>query len=482
VRGQGFLFADLAGGLDSKDAPYDVPEGAARDLLNVVSTAKGAIRKRDGSVQFAAVDASSLAATFQPKNLIAATGTKLQKITGAAAISDIKTGLTNGLPWEWVEAPVSGGLGPAWGMNGTDTPQAFDGGAGTVNWTASAGTVPNGKYMVFQGNRVWVAVGSRVYWCEIGDPRNWPAANVTAFDENDGGDITGLGKVGPYVLVFKEKKTWVITDLDTSANRKLSDAIGCVSHRSVAETPNGAFFLAQPGIFRTDGNTIERVSLPVDPTLAAVSVAQRRNVAGGYFNDHYYLSFARGGSDPDRTLDFDFKIGSWWLHSLAARQWTVWEPTTGLELLGAFPSRVSRAFVPGGTWSDAGAAYSGGAFWASTFHAFGMPALRKRVKRVSFDGSGIIQPEVAKDFAPGTTFEEKVVDFPDTASDGLYGVDDGSLYGVDDGTIYGGLSTVSEARLASLGVARAWSVKFGNQTTDPFEVDSYTLFIGPRKD
>lgn len=481
MRGQPVVFADLRGGLDSKDAPYAVPEGAARDLLNVVSTARGAIRKRDGSVQFSAVDAHSLFAGFQPKQLIAASGTTLKKIDGAGVATTIKSGISAALHWEWIEAPASGGLGPVWGMNGTDTPQAFTGSGSTVDWTATVGSVPNGKYVVFHGNRVWVAVGSRVYWSNIGDPRDWPVANVTAFDENDGGDITGLGKVGPYVLVFKERKVWVISDLDTGGNRKLSEGVGTVAHRSIAETPQGTFFLAQSGIYRTDGSRLDLLSEVVTPTLLAIAANQRQSAAAAYFNNHYYLSFSRGGSSPDRTLDYDLELGAWWLHSLAANQWTVWEPTTGLELLGAVPGRVSRVFVPL-TSADAGLPIP--AFWSSSFHAFGMPALRKRLRDIDFDGEGLIEFEVARDFAPSTEPIETITPAEFEADNSLYGVDDGSFFGVDDGSVYGsiGLMQVSEARASSLGVARSFSVKFGNTTTDPFEVDSYTLFFTPRKD
>ena len=45
--------------------------------------------------------------------------------------------------------------------------------------------------------------------------------------------------VGDMILVFKERKTWVIYDFDTGANRQLSESVGCVSHRSIADTPAG---------------------------------------------------------------------------------------------------------------------------------------------------------------------------------------------------------------------------------------------------
>jgi hypothetical protein len=48
--------------------------------------------------------------------------------------------------------------------------------------------------------------------------------------------------------------------------------------------------------------------------------------------------------------------------------------------------------------------------------------------------------------------------------------------------VFGGPADVAEARALNLGVARAWSMMFGNDTADPLEIDSYTLMVSNRKD
>jgi hypothetical protein len=63
------------------------------------------------------------------------------------------------------------------------------------NWTAASGTLPNGKYVLYHGGRVWVAgmaaygavsdPGSTLVFSDVRDPRAWPAANVVQFDPND---------------------------------------------------------------------------------------------------------------------------------------------------------------------------------------------------------------------------------------------------------------------------------------------------------
>lgn len=483
MRGQLQLFDRFDGGLNSKDAPYSVEPNQARDLLNVVSTARGAVRKRAGSTSFAALDLDGLFACPAPAVMVGSGGGKLYKITGAGVTSEIKAGLSVSARWDFVVAPANGGQGPIYGMNGSDPPQQWDGvAAATSNWTAEVGggTVPNGRFCLVAANRVWVAgVGadpSAVFFSELGNPRNWPAANVVRFDPGDGGPITALGRVGPYILVFKEDKAWVIYNLDTGANRPLGEGVGCIGHRSLAETPQGTFFLGRDGVYRTDGSAVRKASEPVRPTLEQASAAGLVNAAAAYFDDHYYLSFARSSGDPDRTLDLDLAGGSWWLHTLACSQWATFDTGTRPELFGAGPTAVLRCFVDGER-RDSGALFAG--YWASSFHHFKTPALRKRVRQVHFDGSGFIEFSIARDFA---TVEETLRSLDSEAADGFFGVADGlSLFGVADGTIYGGLSTVAEARAFSLGVARAWSVRFGNAVDRGFEIDSYSMALTPRR-
>lgn len=486
MRGTPVLFDSFAGGANFAAAPYEIERNQARDLLNVVGTERGSVKKRPGSVDHVSsgtlVDPHGLFASRALDVFVVSGGGKLQKLTVAGVASDLKTGLDASARWSFVEFQVSGGQGPIFGMNGVNTPQRWDGvAASTSDWTAGSGTVPNGKFMVVAGNRLWVAGvpsdPSGVYFCELIDPRNWPVANVVRFDPNDGGEITGLGRAGPYVVVFKRDKAWTIYNLDTGANRPLGQGVGCVAHRSIAETPIGTLFLSEHGIYSTDGNGVRLVSQLVDPVIKGASAAQVQNAAGWFFDQHYYLSFARSGSDPDRTLDLDMELDSWWLHSnVCGHEWATLDVGSGPELFCAGPSTVLRAFVEGELRDD-GAVFLG--YWASAFHHFGQPALRKRVRRLHFDGQGYIDVYSAADFRSEDTLEG-TADL--TGDDGEWEVDDGSLWGVDDGSVFGGSGDVEEAEVYTLGVARAWSFKFGNETAEPFEIHSYTAAINWRKD
>src|SRR6266446_454422 len=53
MRGSPFGFQDFRGGVNYIDSPYTLTRGEARDVLNVVSSPRGAVKKRAGSIAFA---------------------------------------------------------------------------------------------------------------------------------------------------------------------------------------------------------------------------------------------------------------------------------------------------------------------------------------------------------------------------------------------------------------------------------------------
>ena len=388
--------------------------------------------------------------------------------------------------------------------------------------------VPNGKYMVFAGNRIWVTGiaddSSAVRFCgtaavteggEQTDPSAWPKENLVRFDTADGTPITGIGPVGPYLALFKAHKTWIIHDLDTGENRKLADTLGCVSHRSIVESILGTFFLtADQGIYLTDGSKLHEMSYNVRPTIFKINSATLQNACGAYFNNHYYLSFSYEGSAVNnRTLDYDVILKSWWLHDIAPTQWCIFEASEGQISLCATQTGVGEgytveAFIPG-LYTDIGKNYTGngflGAYWISNWEPFAYyvfrhrikaPFLKKRCRAVFFDGSGEIIPFIYKNFSTGGEQVPGVVDnapqseptFPIDFTRGatIFGnPDETQLFG---GATYKGLEMIfgsaaetEAARIYSPGVARVFSVGFGNNSAEPFEVDSFAYFVQFRK-
>jgi hypothetical protein len=491
MRGTAVRLVDFSGGINTKDAAYLVAKNEARDARNVVTTSRGSVRKRDGNQTFAATFAGtpanlfSLFASQAAATVLIATGaSKVYSISTGGVATDI-TGvavLTANLRWEFVEAPASGGQGPLYGVNGTDTPKQWTGAGNIADWTASSGTVPNGKYLLFVGNRILVAgmAGnpSRVQACAVGDPRNWStgsgAANGWAvdLDPNDGDAITGLGTIGPFVLVFKRSKTYVIRDTETGANQRLSNTTGCVAHRSISEAPNGTYFLtADKGVYVTNGSWLDKVSEKIDPTVANIVAAQRGNAAGTFLNDHYYLSVATSGAQNNLTLDYDTISKSWWFHSNAANQFARWRPGAGIELYAAQAASavVDKCYVPGVT-QDNGANFT--AYWLSSWITFDQPFRRKRIRGIHVDGTGVLDAYIAKDFtASQTLIKSDVFTYSGTTS--TFG--GAGVFGGDG--IFGDTPTESERLMPTLGVARAFSFMAQSQSAQPLELDALTTFM-----
>jgi hypothetical protein len=505
MRGRLLTQGDFRGGLNLM-AAYALEPNESRDCLNVRSTPQGAVQKRPGNVTFSS-PADTLHSLYGVQSiatrvLVGAGGTSIYKISAAGTATAIKTGVTSGKRWEFAEFPIVSGQGPVYMMNGTDTPQQWDGVAGaTSNWTAAAANnLPNGTMMLVAGNRLFVAgmsaytpsggtaltdAPSFVAFSQIGDPTTWPAQNVVGFDPKDGGAITGIGTVGPYVVVFKERKAWIIYDLDTGANRRIGANVGCVAPRSIVETPVGTFFLSlDQGIMITDGSGVRMAAENVRPLTNQIVPAQRSIAAGVFSDGHYLLSICTAGTANNQTLDMDTHlltvrgghftwwryVFNWWLHSFAAQDYAAWEAATTPELYGApNAARVDKLLVAGQT-QDNGANYP--AYWTQGHESMGQTHLKKRLRQVAFDGTGWIDFYIAKDFAQLPTLDGS---FNFSSTEGVWGTDDGSTWGTDDGSVWGGSSSVQEARAYTLGTGRTWSVKFGNNTNLGFEIDSFTM-------
>lgn len=507
MRGSSFPFTDLSGGVDYASAPYQVDTNRARDALNMITTGRGAARKRQGcrtlaSSQGAIHSLHPIPDTGTlPPMLVAATDeigvAQLIRINpDGTKVTLLDSSLTLGARWSFVHAPAGGGQGPIYGANGVDQPQQYDGTSGFADWTASAGTVPNGRFLAFVGNRVFVAgttaERSRLYASNLKDPRDWNTAIVGGsyavdLDRSDGDRLTGMGAslvayggvASGQLVVFKRRKTYLITNLDTGANQLISAGIGCGSHRSIAVSERGLFFMSSDdGVFLIPAGRaqLQRISAPIEPLLHAIPQDQLDLCAGVYADGHYYLTIS-----PTLTLDYDVQAESWWPHSIGAHQWAVWpdgDPDgKGLFFAAATPiaSRpivsgqhvVSEAFVPE-LYTDNGETFAGGSFWKGSWHTFGSPHIRKRVREVRFDGSGHVQASFAKDFAPEAVGRD--VDF--RSGDVFFGGEVGDFGGLG---LFGEDPSVSQATALNLGVGRVWSVGFANQTAEPFSIESYTI-------
>lgn len=490
MRGQVVPFGDLRGGLNTRDSAYQIRPNQARDLLNVSGSVAGAIRKRDGYTSFATptnplasaigVEALATKAIFGADPTLG----DFMSVSDGGVVTN-RGGTPGTAPWSFIQAPANTAQGPVFGMNGVDAPIFWDGGLAVGAWTASSGTMPNGKFLIAMANRVWIAgmttyapavdPKSTMVFSDIGNPRAYPAANYVQFDPNDGDEIMGLGSIGPYLLVFKRRKVFLVYDLNTGANRRLSDNVGCVSHRSIVETSRGTFFLSDRGVFISNGQNIELLSDIVTPTIQSIFPANYALASGAFFNNHYYLAFSTGGTANTNILDFDLELQSWWLHSGAFHQLIPWRPVNEALLYGTDASvgRISRLFVPS-TPTDYGAAMK--SFWTGAWLAPNGPVTRKRLRQVRADIAGHVQLNLARDFA-GTPSLAKVFNF--LGNQTTFG-DTGNFGGVGD---FGDAPVVKQgiAPSPSPGVGRSFSLQWYSEHQDAWRVEAFELLVSDRR-
>ena len=521
MRGTPYVHADFRGGLNTKAANYLLEDNQCRDCLNVQSTTTGAIVKRPGVTQVAtgmtgAKTIQAIEATASDHELVMTTS-EIFKVSGSS-VSSVASGFANG-QWAVVEATEQDSQGPVFLSNGAVS-KAWDG-TTLTDWTMDANStlnventpVPTHKYSLVHESRVVIAGvddPSTIYWSEVEvgvgtKPRTWLIENQQLFDPKDGDVITGLGRVGSNILVFKKHKVFVVYDINTGATRRLTSNIGCVSHRSIVETPNGTFFLADNGVYVTNGSSVELVSDVITPTI--LDLSDKMNSTALYFRNHIYWSFPA----DNVILDYDLVLKSWWKHSLADGK-TVADFSTGFTASSEQPYCVTADGLVGrlfdsGVYQDFGEAYSWK--WAGPWLAPGQarmvyPAVRKRLKALRIDGQGqavltlcqnfdetesAVTPQSADGTPTSTLFGTTLsTTFGPAVSDGTYFGDYSSTTPANppvETTVFGDVQGPSQARVWGQGVARSWALTFKNSSDDLTTpkaaiIQNYTIFTQER--
>jgi hypothetical protein len=245
--------------------------------------------------------------------------------------------------------------------------------------------------------------GSALVFSNLGDPRDWPAANVVQFDPNDGESITGIGECGAGLLVFKPSKAWLVYDLDTGANRPLGAGVGCISHRSIAVTPYGTVWAGVKQVWVSDGSSVRPLAdklVSATPSTAPgieTYLLPGAAITGAYFDDRYQMS----GQSADALTTFplyeyDFVAKSWWQHTnygglLAIAQ----TASTAPQFYAAGTGRLDRMFDTPAAWLDSGGAALGRG-WSGPYHTLG--AGRDRLRGIEVEGSGMFGVAALPDF------------------------------------------------------------------------------------
>jgi hypothetical protein len=402
---------DFTGGLNTRDDPVGLAANESPYLYDWVPHGEGgAIVQRDGDELYRDFSVAAIDKMFYSSrlgNLITHTADgDIHSYNGTTQrlLYDTGLGVSSVFTevFSAIEAPVSGGQGPLYLLvrtaGGPFAGKYWDGSAASLaDWTASTGTLPNSaKGLLYVGNRVW-AWGTRdsvladantglLYWSEIGDPRNWPAANVLQLEPGTLQDYTGAGVVGDLIIVFKRNKAWVIYDLDTGANRSLGGPdVGAKDNNTICSTPIGLFFIDPGrGPMVTDGSSAK-------PLENGTRVPWENFAWAVYRNDHIYCSDGTLGA----LYDYNLVTQSWWRHSSTHGALAVDSVNDVLYAARKTTDTVDKMLVPGATLQYGGSTMA--PIWSSPHLSLGAPGERKRLRSVRFVGLATAEVELTHD-------------------------------------------------------------------------------------
>ena len=128
--------------------------------------------------------------------------------------------------------------------------------------------------------------GYRILQSVVDDPDSVPAGNFLDLED----DITGISSFSDRVIVFAKNATYRVDGVfDTTGGggmtyQKISDTIGCISHNSIVQLPNGVVFADEDGFAFTDGFKVYRITDQLIKRYKNLVLTdqQRRRIVGSY--------------------------------------------------------------------------------------------------------------------------------------------------------------------------------------------------------
>jgi hypothetical protein len=498
MRGRPKVYEDFSGGLNLKASPRALGPKETADALNVICDERGAVSKRPGDSNPVTLDAGTGIASLDAlpiadldsASLLIANTLENDLFTsynagGVGAVSPFTalgsvppTAGADPIVWAWVRAPEISAQGPYFGVGGGNARFLNGGGTALGTWTASTGTLPaNATMLLYHGNRVWAAGmatdGSALVFSNLGDPRDWPAANIVRFDPGDGESITAIAALGTGIVVFKRSKAWLVYDLDTGANRPLGEGAGCIAYRSCVETPDGLIFLSpDQGFMLTTGGAPRALSENIEPLLAEVDAADALgSCRAAYIGRRYVAAFEHPAeytiaarSEQATIVIYDTPTQSWWKASgrssllAGGAGQMVGELETHQRLYAACRTgrQIDRILDGSGDGKAAGTAFD--ALFTVGYLPLGV--VRSRLHGLQVHGEGTLGVRVLKDYDDTLMRSSAAAALGPAGDNGANGL-----------------------RLMDIGVAEAVRLQLYNETlaTD-MRVDAVTLWSTGRRD
>lgn len=169
--------------------------------------------------------------------------------------------------------------------------------SGGVSSSLVGGSPPYAKYVVSHKNRLWLALGSRIYFSDLLDFDSWPVLNFIDISPNDGDVVTGLMTYGDYLVITKGHSLWMLTGdgMETFMVRRIHSDRGAYAPKSLIKVNDTVCFISDDGIYFTDFSQAVIISERIRRFWRTLN-PRRLDQVTSWFHDHKLFVAAPSGS------------------------------------------------------------------------------------------------------------------------------------------------------------------------------------------
>ena len=324
------LCADYSGGQASFSKPDVLAPNQAAYIKNCYIHYSGQLKKRKGTRNL-------------EDGFVDSAGKRIQGgIYYKTNTIDKLLAVTNGKIFEYIESTNTWTLYIDASINNineqTDLVQLTD----NLFWTDSAEdgirmwdgaamtTVPDspaGQILISFTNRLIVSgdplIPDGIYFSDFLDGETWSATNILRVGA-EGDPIVALKPwQDHFLLVFKEKSTWVIDispilSVGQMSIQLIHSSIGCAAKRAIAQAGQDVLFLGKGGVMSvqkqiaTSNNVIPiPISYPVTDIIERINWEYAHKATAIFYKNHYMLMVPVDTEEPDTGLVYSYLQQAW---------------------------------------------------------------------------------------------------------------------------------------------------------------------------
>jgi len=302
-----YTITSFAGGVNTRDHP--VGEGLGRaDLVTCVNMMPlgSSLQGRGGQTELfgTQIDANPIRSLYRfyknsgTRITVATSGTKVYTVTGSGA-TEIDAAYTADKKFSIVNWSVKDKI---YWINNFEVLKSYDG----TTVASVGGSPPIGSQVELHDDRLWILQNNLVYFSDLNVDNVWPAANALNLADKFGGTGQFLKSFGRGLLIAgKDSGIYRFEGSPKLGGRltRYSD-VKCVAPWSAAivpsqkGTPDSLIFLAQDGVYATDGFNCGHISEKIDPLFTGFF----RTAVGKYYpkKRQYFLAFSTTGAANDQ--------------------------------------------------------------------------------------------------------------------------------------------------------------------------------------